>query len=109
SPPRERTWMSSRTPAPTLDRLGSIRPPGVPVAATAERPVPVEPFAEAASFNPAAPEEPSPPLAEGLSEAERQSEPLPASEKRVVEKVAAEQELPAAAAGRSGAGRPSTR
>jgi HD-like signal output (HDOD) protein len=38
SPPRERTWMSSRTPHPGAisDRLGSMPPPGVPVGTRAQ-------------------------------------------------------------------------
>jgi HD-like signal output (HDOD) protein len=137
--PRERTWMSSRTPAPPDpgERLPSLDP------LPRERPQPIEPFVEAASFNPAAatpkpviraepqpePERPRsepPPEPEPRHEAlpaqsepprveaqapseERPSEPLPASEERMV-MPAAHEDLPAVAAGQSGGSRrPSAR
>lgn len=107
SPPRERTWMSSRTPAPTLERLGSMRPSAVPLVPATDRPAPIEPFAEAASFKPGAPATPEPQVAEAPEP--ESLEPQPDSEERVVEQVVAEPELPAVAAGRSGGSRSSAR
>jgi HD-like signal output (HDOD) protein len=139
TPPRERTWMSSRTPAPPAlgERPGSLPP--------LPRERPLEPFAEATSFKPAAttpkpappeppaeperalveaqpeplasrdetpneeiPQEMEAPPAEARAE-ERPSEPLPASEERVVEH-AAQEDMPALAAGQAaGSSRPSAR
>jgi HD-like signal output (HDOD) protein len=51
APPRERTWMSSRTPHPGAisDRLGSMPPPGVPVGSRA-RAASLEPGADKAEL-----------------------------------------------------------
>ena len=113
---RERTWMSSRTPAPPAgaERLGPM-PPMPPH----DRPLPIEPFAEAASFSPAAGKPPArvgvrvepERVAEIQGDGERPSEPLPASEERVMEQAAdhaASEDFPLAA-GQTGGSRASTR
>jgi HD-like signal output (HDOD) protein len=112
--PKERTWMSSRTPHPSIvpDRLGSMPPPGVPVlpkdepaglereAAMAIAVAPSsEPLSSPASSSPASSTSTS-------SEPERASE-SPVSRERPVESSDLVDELPAAQA--AGGGRVSGR
>jgi HD-like signal output (HDOD) protein len=71
SPPRARTWMSSRTPHPSApDRLGSMPPPGVPVG-TRAKPTSLEPRADEAEEAERAEPTSLEPRADEAEEAER--------------------------------------
>jgi HD-like signal output (HDOD) protein len=105
--PKERTWMSSRTPHPSAlaDQLGSMPPPGRPVPANDPHPSPPPEASDAAPASSA-----SEPVASGerASDRERQSEPLPISEERMVVSADVVDELPAAQSA-AGGGRGSAR
>jgi HD-like signal output (HDOD) protein len=109
TPPRssqakERTWMSSRTPHPSVvpDRLGSIPPPGVPVRPK-EKPAAQEREETLASATESLDQASSCPAP---SEPERASE-SPVSQERPVESPAVADEMPAVRA--AGSGRASVR